>query len=73
MPETAGRVRAIHILALQTVARTKREGKSKDRSWRSGFSSIEELILCNENSSKALYTSNRSANIARLIESKNLC
>ena len=73
MLETAGKVRATYILALQTIARTKREGKSKDKSQRSGFGSIKELILYDENSSKALYTSNRSADIAKTIKSKNLC
>ena len=32
MLETASKVRAIYILALQTVTRTKRKSKSKDKS-----------------------------------------
>ena len=75
-PETTNKPGAdIDILGLQIATRAKEEGISEGESQRScflNFSDIDEPNIGDNNGINALYTSNKSVNIRKLIESRIL-
>jgi hypothetical protein len=77
MPKTTNEARATNtdILGLQTVTRAQEERMSEGESQRFcflNFGDISEPVMGDDNGIDALYTSNKSVDILRSIESRIL-